>query len=336
MITPPGLHPGDTIAIISPATEVRSHWVDGAVEYLTGQGYRPVVMPHALNSVCGTFAASDADRLDDLRRALTDPSVRAILCARGGYGCNHLLSHDLRLLVRDNPKWMIGFSDVSALHALWQKAGVKSIHASMAKQLALCEIEQRSSHIREGAASEMPGTPQEMEELRFCTRIMMDILTAGEDSYSLTVPAGDGVIPGEASGPIAGGNLAVLNGLAATPWDILSPAFLRGRILFLEDVGEKIYQVERMLKRLQLAGVFDVVAGVLFGKFTDYRSDRNFPSMEAMISHRLRQWNVRCPVGLGFPIGHQHFNLPIVEGGEATLAVSNGEITLCCKRIRPF
>ncbi len=324
MITPPSISPGDRIAIISPATEVKPFWVEGAVEQLEAFGYVPVVMPHALGCTCGTFAATDADRLADLRAALADPDIKAILCARGGYGCNHLLSTALETLVRENPKWIVGFSDISALHALWQKAGVKSIHASMAKQLTLFDIASRSAQIREAAAPETPSDAMEMEQIRLCTRIMLSIMEGYKDEVSLAADTPEWCIEGEACGEIAGGNLAVLNGLAATPWDILAPRYLRGKILFLEDVGEKIYQVERMLKRLQLAGVFEAVAGVVFGKFTDYRPDRNFPSMEAMIACRLTEWGVKCPVATGFPIGHVSFNLPVVEGATARLTVSAG------------
>ncbi|MDE6806591.1 MAG: hypothetical protein K2J05_07270, partial [Muribaculaceae bacterium] len=123
--------------------------------------------------------------------------------------------------------------------------------------------------------------------------------------------------------------LAVLNGLAGTPWDILTPDYLQGKILFLEDVGEKIYQGERMLKRLQLAGVFNAVSAVIFGTFTDYRADRNYDSMEAMIAGRFAEWGVKCPVAIGFPIGHQAHNLPVPEGCHATLRLpSEGNAVL--------
>lgn len=319
-------------AIVSPATEVRSIWVEGAVAELRRRGCGVRVMPHALGPRCGTYAASDAERFADLREALLDQDVDVILCSRGGYGCVHLLSEELETLVRRNPKWLVGFSDVSALHALWQRAGAPSLHCSMAKQLTLFDIGAQAPEIREAAArlNEIPDIA-DMELLRECVRIMSGILEGRREEIRYEAPSPEGVIPGHAEGAIVGGNLAVLNGLAATPWDMLSAENLRGKILFLEDVGEKIYQVERMLKRLQLAGVFDAVAGIVFGKFTEYSPDRNFDSMESMIAARMRQWGVSVPVALSFPIGHVSCNFPIPEGAAARLDVSAEKARLMIK-----
>lgn len=323
------IKPGDKIAIISPATEVKPHWIHGAVAELKRRGYEPVVMPHAFGPRHGTFAASDAERLSDLKEALVNDDIKAILCARGGYGGVHLLSKEMERIVAENPKWIIGFSDVSVFHALWQKAGVESLHCSMAKKLTLCNIAGQTDEIREAA---LPDTPvgEEMKDVEYCAETMFSILEGRSDKSGITYEAvsPEGVVCGEAEGAIAGGNLAVLNGLASTPWDILSPEFLRGKILFLEDVGEKIYQVERMLTRLHLSGVFESVAGIIFGKFTDYRPDRNFSSMEEMIASRIKEWGVRVPVALSFPIGHVSCNYPVPEGWHAHLTVSTDRTIL--------
>lgn len=327
-ITPPSLKPGDTIAIISPATEVKEHWIRGAADELIRRGYKIRVMPYAAGPRCGSYAASDSQRLADLTEAIINPEIKSILCARGGYGSIHLLSEELQRLVRQNPKWIIGFSDISALHALWLKAQVKSLHCSMAKQLTLYDIESHAEDIRAFSESEIP-TADELPRLKECTDIMMSIITGEGRSFLYETSTAEGSIAGEAEGYIAGGNLAVLNGLAATPWDILDKEFLRGKILFLEDVGEKIYQVERMLTRLHLAGVFGSVTGVIFGQFTDYKPDSNFSSMEAMIAHRLKEWKVKCPVALSFPIGHTAVNFPITEGTSARLTVTPNHVSLC-------
>lgn len=317
-------------AIISPATEVMPLYIDGAVAELCRCGHEAVVLPHAKGPRHGTFAASDADRLSDLEQALTDPSVDVILCARGGYGCVHLLSERLERLVSRNRKWLVGFSDISALHALWLNAGAPSLHASMAKQLALRSPESQADEVRAFLEPEL-GPDADREGLLRSAEATLRILEgAKEISYTFT-PAGILNAPAPhtvAEGIIMGGNLAVLNGLAATRWDILSAERLRGRVLFLEDVGEKIYQVERMLTRLHLAGVFDAVSAVVFGTFTDYRADRNYPSMEAMIADRFKRWGVRCPVVTGAPIGHQSHNLPIPEGWHARLDISAPSATL--------
>lgn len=315
------IKPGDKIAILAPATVVKPFWIDGAVIELTRRGYHPVLMPHAKGPAHGTFASSDNDRLADLASAVADPEIAAILCARGGYGCCHLLSRQLQQLVEENPKWIIGFSDISVLHALWIKAGVASLHSSMAKQLTLYKINGQPEEIRSAASSETPDE-NGLQSVVECTNAMFTILEGTAEEITYESPTHEGAICGEADGEIVGGNLAVLNGLAATEWDILSPEFVKGKILFLEDVGEKIYQVERMLTRLRLAGVFENAAGVVFGRFTDYKPDLNFPSMEAMITHRLREWNVSIPVALNFPIGHVSDNRPIPEGAVSTLTVT--------------
>lgn len=305
-------------AIISPATEVKPLYITGAELELRRRGHEVWTAPHARGPRFGTFAASDADRLADLRAALADPSVDVILCARGGYGCVHLLSEELQELVRRNPKWLVGFSDVSALHALWLKAGAPALHASMAKQLALYAPEYQPGEVQDFLAPEL-GPDADREGVIVSADAMTSILGGADRvEYSFT-PLSSLNAPAHAEGRIAGGNLAVLNGLAGTPWDILTPEYLKGKILFLEDVGEKIYQVERMLTRLHLAGVFRSVEAVIFGQFTDYRPDANYPSMESMIADRFRRWGVSCPVALGMPVGHQPHNLPIPEGWHCSL-----------------
>ena len=111
-LQPPLLSPGDRIAVVSPATEVNPDYIDGAVGFLESEGFRPFVAPHAKGPAAGSYAASDSGRLADLTDAWSDPSVRAILCARGGYGCCRLIDRIPLGLIADNPKWLIGFSDM--------------------------------------------------------------------------------------------------------------------------------------------------------------------------------------------------------------------------------
>lgn len=306
MIIPPYLHKGDKIAILSPATEIKSEYIDGAADWLSDRGYVPMIMPHAKGESHGTFAASDKERIDDFRTALCNPEIKMIFCGRGGYGAVHLLNAIDTLSVRLNPKWLLGFSDISILHALWQKAGIVSIHASMAKQLTL-----------------FPG--EKLSALPF--EIAEGYTATGKHPLSFIGSNLYDNIPGFAEGEIVGGNLAVLNGLASTPWDILDKDWIQGKILFLEDVGEKIYQVERMLTRLYLSGTLHSVGGIIFGQFTDYSPDRNFKSIEDMISTRFRQWGITTPTLLGAPIGHIDGNYPIPEGGRAILNIDSESVS---------
>lgn len=303
MITPPNLSHGDRIAVLSPASVVNPAYIDGAARFLGAEGFSPVIMPHAKGPAQGSFAASDEQRLADIIEALTDPSVRAIFCSRGGYGCNHLLDKIPINLVSDNPKWLIGFSDISALHALWNKAGVVSLHAPMAKHLTLLPAD------------------------HYCTQALLRLLTRGLPlKYSVAPHPFN--ISGQASGRLIGGNLAVINGLAATPFDPLANAYSEDTILFIEDIAEKIYAVERMLIRLILAGSLQCCKAVVIGSFTDYSPDRNHPDMETMIRRLLRSHSLHMPVAFGFPAGHTDDNLPLPLGAHATISVSDNDTTL--------
>jgi len=304
MIYPERLKRGDRIAIISPATTVKEEYIDGAVRLLREEGFDPVVSPHAKGPECGSFASSEESRLSDLREALHDPAVKAILCARGGYGCVHLLPYISDSEIRENPKWIIGFSDVSALHALWQRAGVASIHGPMAKHLA---IEGRDD---------------------VCIRHLVGMLT-GNVRMDYSVAPSPYNREGTAEGRLVGGNLAVLNGLAGSDTDLLSPRGDEGTILFIEDISEAIYSVERMLMRLSLSGILHRIKGLIVGQFTEYRPDKNFGSMEEMVDSLLRRRGVTgIPVAFDFPVGHVTHNCPIVEGDMVSLAVSADGVTL--------
>lgn len=304
LVTPPPLCSGDTIALVSPATVIKPEYVEGAVASLRSCGFNVKVMPHALGPSDGSYAASTAARLADFTGAYSDPQVRAILCARGGYGCIHLIdSIDPAMLAAD-PKWVVGFSDVSALHAMMHRAGVRSIHSSMAKHLAL-----------------FPADDE-------CNALLISILK-GTREVVYTSAASPLNFCGEATGTLRGGNLAVLDGLVGTPFDMLTPAESEDVILFIEDVGEAIYRSERMLRRLALSGALRRYRGIVVGRFTDSRPDSNYGTTAEMLHYRLREWGVDgIPVAFGFPCGHIDRNLPIVEGAQAALTVAPGGASL--------
>ena len=281
---------------MSPSSHIIPERVDGAAAVLREWGYEPIICPHCKGS-CGTYSGTIKERLDDLLWAVGEPSVRAILCSRGGYGAVQLLPSLPAELLRRDPKWLIGFSDISALHAAWLQAGVASLHSSMAKLLA------------EGGTTDP------------CSRLMLDVLQGRFPKYN--VPAHPLNRIGKASGMIAGGNLAVLSALVSTPYDILKP----GRILFIEDINEEIYKVERMLHTLRLNGTLARLGGLVVGQFTGHSSpDRNGDTMEQMIARMVAPYGY--PVAMGFPIGHIDGNLPIVEGAHATLTTTGSTTTL--------
>ncbi len=291
MTRPQLLKPGDTVAILSPASAVDPALIDGAVKALQSRGFNTKVMAHATGRK-GTYSASAGERLDDMRSALSDPAVKAILCSRGGYGAVDMLG---RLIPK--PVWLIGFSDISALHALWQSHGIMSIHGSMARHLA-----------------EFPADDP-------ANQALFQILCHGtQPAYSFTThPLSR---QGSVRGQMIGGNLAVLAGLISTPYDMLKP----GRILVIEDIAEPIYKVERILHQLRLNGVLENLSGLLVGQFTEYRGDSNYTDMERMIADMTAPYGY--PVALGAPFGHVDGNLPFVEGAEVTLNVSDSITTI--------
>lgn len=294
------------MAIVSPSSTVCADYVAGAAAALRDAGFEPVVMPHALGPADGSFAASRGDRLEDFMSALRDPSVRAILCARGGYGAVHLLDRIPPEEVRANAKWLIGFSDISALHALWHAAGVQSVHGPMAKYMA--QNEGDNAAIRRYL--ELLG-----EDTFFAG-------SAGKGAVLLEAGPDPRNIPGRARGRLVGGNLAVLNGLAGTSWDLLSAPLHEDCILFIEDVSEPVYAVERMLTRLALNGTLKHLKGLVVGQWTEYKPDRNWESVEDMIAALLRRYGITgIPVMFGAPIGHVEGNVPVIEGAEVELTV---------------
>jgi muramoyltetrapeptide carboxypeptidase len=292
LITPPSLQPGDTVAIISPASIVDPLRIEGACRALKQWGFTPRVMPHAAGHR-GTYAGSQAERLDDLRQALADTSVRAILCSRGGYGAVHLLGH----VEPQRPVWLIGFSDISALHALWHRCGLRSIHGSMAK------------HLAEFALDDLPNSS------------LHAILTTGQQPVYDFAPHRLNRC-GTATGELVGGNLAVLADLIGTPYDLL----LADKVLFIEDIAEPIYKVERILHQLRLSGTLARLRGLIVGQFTEYQPNANHFDMEAMISDITAPY--AYPIAFNAPIGHIDENLPIIEGATVTLTVTPTTVTL--------
>ncbi len=303
MKTPESLVKGDKIAIISPATAVRREYVEGAAEFLKKKGFEVEIYSHALGPSDGNYASSRLERREDFFRAMKDPEVKCILCARGGYGCCHLLDLITPEEIEADPKWIIGFSDVSALHSLMLSAGIRSLHAPMAKHLTL---------LPEDSAT---------------TGTLLDIITGkSEISYSwISSPLSH---PGVAKGEIKGGNLAVINGLANTPFDMFSPRKANGAILFIEDIAEPIYKIDRVLNRLHLAGTLKVISGLIIGQFTEYHSDSKFETVGELIATRLNEWGYEFPVAYNAPIGHVDDNRPVVEGADAILTVDKEKTTL--------
>lgn len=295
LIFPSAATHGSTVAIIAPASVVRPEYVYGAQKRIEAAGFRVKVMPHALGPADGSYASTASERLADLHAAWTDPDVSVILCARGGYGCVHLLEGLSDAMLQSSPKWLIGFSDVSALHARLAAAGIASVHGSMAKYIASADV---GDSVLEA---------------------LLHIVAAEAPTMDYTIPSSSyNGRRGNAQGVLKGGNLAVLSHLMSTPFDMFAG---EDTILFIEDVAEAIYATERMLWQMKLNGVFASCKGVVVGSFTESRADRNFSDTASMINRRFSEWGIidRIPVVFNFPVGHIEANLPLIQGAAVCL-----------------
>jgi muramoyltetrapeptide carboxypeptidase len=290
IIYPAPLGHGDVIAICSPAGSIATEKVLGARRVLESEGWRVRIMDHALGKN-GIYSGSDDERFNDLREAFEDKDVKAIICSRGGYGMVHIMENLDKVDLRANAKWVVGFSDISALHAAMASSGVASIHASM------------TGHIMRGA--------DDPDNAALFAMLRGERPTFAFDGHTYDRP-------GSAEGTLLGGNLAVLAGLVNTKYDVL----LRDKILFIEDVSEPIYKIERMLYQLRLSGVLPNLRGLIVGKFTDYKADASYNNMYDMIWDMVAPY--KYPVAFDAPIGHVDHNIPVIESSHVTLKVTAG------------
>lgn len=288
IIFPTPLKQGDKIVFCSPAGTINPEKVELAVEVLRNEGWTVEIMPHALGKV-GSYSGTADERYDDFSKALLDPEVKAIICSRGGYGVVHILDRLAELDLRANAKWIAGFSDISALHALMALNGIASIHSSMAAQIGLG-----------------PEDPDNAE--------LFAILRGNRPAYSFGSHNYDRC--GIATGKLLGGNMAVIAELINTPYDIIQP----GTILFIEDLCEPIYKIERILYQIKMSGVLANLNGLIVGKFTEYKPDENYENMYDMIRDMVMPYDY--PVAFDAPIGHVDHNIPLIESAQVTLKVS--------------
>lgn len=295
IVMPRPLQAGDTIAIVSPSSAPDSATVAKGCAALRDWGYVPVVGPHAQNRYHG-FAGTADERAADLLWALRDTTVKAILCSRGGDGAVQVLQRIPLSEFSQHPKWIIGFSDVTALHSAAVSAGVMSIHGTMCDGIA-AKGERRDS----------------------VNAVLRRLLQGELPSYE--VPAHPLNQPGQAEGILVGGNFSVLCGLAGSDYDFLRRAD-QGLILFIEDTGEGMTKVDRMLHQLEIRGILSQLKGIIVGHFSKYKQPENdFADMYDMLHEYLQHYPV--PVCYDFPIGHHSgYNYPLVEGCRVRLTVT--------------
>jgi muramoyltetrapeptide carboxypeptidase len=296
---PSALRPGDTVALVAPSGPVREERVAGAIALLSRWGLRvaPGVDVYARH---GFLAGTDAQRLAGLNAALADPAVRGVVCARGGYGVQRIVDGLDLAAVRDDPKLVVGFSDITALHlALWRGARLASLHGPVASQLTEDFAPASVDSLRAAIGTDRPV-----------------VLTA--DPLAETGPLR---VPGaQVAGTLLGGNLCLLAASVGTR----DEPDLRGAVLLLEEVDEPPYKVDRMLTQLRRAGVLDGVAGIAVGQFTRCADDWPMSTVD-VLADRLGDLGV--PVLGGLPVGHGPGALTVPVGVPATLDVPAGTLT---------
>ncbi len=302
LMMPQALKPGDKIAIISPASTPGDDNPEKAAATLREWGFEPVIGNHVL-AKCHSYAGTIEERCADLRWALEDPSIKAIVCTRGGYGSSMLLDPMTHREFRNNPKWIVGYSDITALHSAMVCSGVMSLHANM------------------GGALGSRGANDVINQM------LRDVLMGHLPSY--TVPAHPLNKLGIAHGIVIGGNMAVFTNIGGSrQWDFLDRENIIGRdiILFFEDVSESMPRVNSMLQQLRLKGVLDKVKGIIVGRFTEYEPQDDY-DMNQMLSETLNGYDI--PVCYDFPASHdEDWNYPMIEGCPAVLNVAPDGVTL--------
>lgn len=294
MLRPPSLQHNDKAVILSPAGKIDGYMVYDAAAILENWGLLPEIAGHALLGT-GRFSGSVEDRLDDLQRAFDDPAIKLILCSRGGYGTVHLLNRLDFSGIRKNPKWVVGYSDITALHAALQRHGIASVHGPMAR------------HFSEEGSEDV------------AVRLTRNMLSGQSVAYEMPVTDMERLNrEGVAAGRLFGGNLSVFCSLLGTPYAKIPH---RG-ILFIEDTGEAPYRVDRMIWQLKLAGVFGKISGLIVGRFTDYEEDNQmyFPLQQSILE-TVREYIF--PVCFNFPVGHVKLNYPMLMGMKASLSVNS-------------
>lgn len=290
---PPFLHEGDKVAIVSPSSKIDRSFINGAQRRLESWGLE-VVVGKSANGSYKSLSGKLTQRLRDLQTAMDDETVKAILCSRGGYGAIHLVDKLDFTRFRQHPKWLIGFSDITALHNLFQANGFASLHAPMARHLTV----------------EPADDP--------CTLYLREVLFGKLPTYICKkYPANQ---PGKAKGILRGGNLSVLYGLRGTPYDIPP----QGTILFIEDISERPHAVERMMYNLRLSGVLGRLSGLIIGKFTEFEDDRSLGKDLFGLLHDLTK-EYHIPVCFNFAVGHVTDNLPLINGAEVEYTVGSNK-----------
>ena len=287
---PASLQPGDLIAIVAPAKAIEREHVFFAKDFFEKEGFRVAISEHCLGQH-HYFSGDEAERLRDFQEALDNPEVKAIVCARGGYGCVQILDSIQWAAQIREPKWIVGFSDVTYFHQRQQRHGIASIHGSMP-----LNFQQNSNEALSTLVAALTGNFQTIQ------------WNSAKNSRL-----------GEAQGVLVGGNLSILYALLGTDDQI----HFQDTILFIEDVGEQIYAIDRMFYAFSKAGVLDQIRGLIVGGMTDL-TDTATPFGKTVQEVILSHFEYRkIPIAFDFPAGHIDDNRALVLGAEVHLRVED-------------
>ncbi|MBA2498558.1 MAG: LD-carboxypeptidase [Chitinophagaceae bacterium] len=296
---PPYLKTGNTIGLVCPAGFMPLEKVQDCINALESWGYKIKTGRTIGGASTNYFSGTDEERLADLQAMLDDKNIHAVMCARGGYGVSRIIDQINFKRFKKNPKWIIGFSDITVMHShIFSNYGIATLHAPMAA--AFQENEFLNPYIQslkkalEGEVARYSGQTHTLNR------------------------------NGKARGELVGGNLALLSHCVGTDSDINT----KGKILFLEDIGEYLYNIDRMMNQLKRSGKLDKLAGLVIGKFTDNKdTDRPFGKNVYDIIHGwIKEFDY--PVCFDFPVSHEKENYALKVGGRYLLQVKNEEVLL--------
>ncbi len=300
MIRPRYLQPGNLVGITAPAKAIQYDYIDRAVKVIENWGYKTRLSPNT-GMAHFQYAGTDDDRLKGLQDMLDDPEIRAVFCARGGYGTDRIVDRISLEKFCDSPKWVIGYSDITSLLLKIRKCGIECIHGPMPISM----------------------DPSDQESLNYLAGIL-----SGKYSPGYQFPVNALNMPGKAEGTITGGNISLICSNLSTMNDIETG----DHILFLEETDEYLYRIDRMMVQLKRSGKLKNIAGLVIGHMTKMKDDENpFGKSETeIILEHVSDYGY--PVCFNAPVGHAHPNFPIPVGRTAMLDVSAESVTLSFKK----
>jgi muramoyltetrapeptide carboxypeptidase len=296
LTTPPFLQKNDKVTIICMAGKTTLKTVEIAVEILTKWGLQ-VIVGETVGSVDSVFGGSDNLRKKDFQKYLDDPEIKAIFSARGGYGSTRILDEIVWRKFKKNPKWIIGFSDITAVITKINNIGIEAIHGPMPKLFGNIGAEKSVDYLKKilfGKPIEFNIKPDKSNKI------------------------------GQVKAEIVGGNLCML----AHSIGSKSAINTENRVLFIEDVSEYYYNIDRMLLQLKRAGKFEKLKGLIVGHFTDCKDNDNpfDKSIEEIVLDQTKEYDF--PIAFGFPAGHENENWPFISGREVEFIVNEKEVSL--------